>query len=193
MRGKDSEKFIQFEDESEIIELEDVELSYAFGEARPRVMAPSQLATFTSLVETGGTAVEPKKDVLLEILDVVTKFENLPVSGVMKSLGTLTTNPYLSVSDGAVETIDEQAMTNWLESGVFAAIKDTYEGDKKHKVSVVDISMSLIDDKTASVQYHIEDKLPSGRVLTGTSAVILVKRRGKGWQIAVHCQHPLAQ
>lgn len=177
-------------DESNFVELEDASLSYAFGEARPR----GGMASFGQRPFSLGQHVEAlnvlRPDDRADIEKLILSFEQLLPADVPGSFGTLTTSPYLSISEGQVETIDRSALDRWLGSQAFKNIEQAYEGNSRHEIKLSSSTVTLIDPSTASVTYTIVDKLPSGRTLTGTSAVIAVKQQGR-WQIAVHCQHPV--
>lgn len=184
---KDNTNFV---DDSNFIDLQDVALSYSFGEARPvRPGASFKLSTFSPGQHVDALSETDPSD-RSEIEALVLAFESLQPTDVEGSLGKLTTSPYQSINNGQVQTIDAQALSEWVSSAEYREIQQAYEGATSHDIKLVGFNVTLIDRSTGSVIYTISERLPSGRVMNGTSSVIVVKNGGR-WQIAVHCQHPI--
>jgi hypothetical protein len=180
--GKESTIEVSFKDESTRVELEEVHLSFSYGEARPR-----RMGTLAFLA----AAVPKSKDEELEAVhQVILSYETLPADKVEASLGDLTTDPYTSIADGLVNVIDMAAIRAWHASPDFANIKQKYHGSQPHAVGITNFQASIIDESTASVNYSIVEELPDGSKVYGSSAAVLIKGTDGRWKIAVHCQHP---
>jgi hypothetical protein len=177
-------------DDSTFIDLEDISLSYSFGEARPRRDALSFKASTWSAGQHLENLSSKQPSDQADIEALIMAFENLQPVDVTASLGTLTTSPYQSISNGQIQTIDAQALNAWVSSQEYGDIQQTYEGGVPHEIKLIGFNVTFIDASTASVSYTISDRLPSGRVLSGTSCAIVIKDQNR-WQIAVHCQHPV--
>ncbi|MBI5255719.1 MAG: hypothetical protein HY855_04415 [Burkholderiales bacterium] len=183
----DATRSLKIEDVSLDVELEEVQFSYSFGEARPgRGGAALAGATAQQRIQSAATDFEA----MHSIRAVVEAYESLLPSDVKASFGLLTTAPYTSISGGVAETIDGPALDAWIQSPAFAAAISTYSGNQKHNVQLVRFDAVLIDESTASVQYVIRDEVAAGNVQYAASAAVLIKDVDT-WRIAVHMQHPL--
>ena len=178
---------MKIEDVSLDVELEAVQFSYSFGEARPR-RGGGALAGVSAQQRIQSVATD--FEAMYAIRKVVEAYESLLPSDVKASYGILTTAPYTSISDGVSETVDGAALDAWMQSAAFSTAVSIYSGNQKHNVQLVRFDVVLIDESTASVQYVIRDEITAGNVLYATSAAVLI-RDVDTWRISVHMQHPL--
>lgn len=176
-----------FEDLAIEVNLDRRERSYSFGE--PRV-GGGFLAANAAIANPGAgfSAASNKLAAVVfssgdkaAIRAVLDAFEKIPLNQVATTHGQYTLDPYTVVQDGTLAVIGQaeaQDLTNSATSGAFAAAAAS-------PANIVEINISFTDERTASVQYSIEQ---DGH--HALCAAILV-RTGADWKIAVYCQHPL--
>ena len=169
------------------IEMEKVQFSYSFGEARPR-RGGAALAAGNPQQQIQAVALD--YDAITAIQDLILKFESLLPTDVKASYGVLTTAPYTSISNGVAEVIDGPALDSWIASPSFSAAIATYNGNQPHQINLIRFDAILIDELTASAQYVLREEISPGNVQFATAAVIAVKD-SDGWKITTHLQHPV--
>jgi hypothetical protein len=164
--------------------LERRERSYSFGE--PRV---GSYATRDDKSAPTPTELENRiknLDFLIAdrkaIRSVIENFENLQPNDVLAAHGQITTDPYISIAEGEMTSVDQAVLTNWLNSNVFGEVSGEFGG----ALDFLSLNVVLIDESTATATYSIAQA-----DLVGTSAVVLTKGSDGQWRIAVHCQHPI--
>lgn len=201
----------EIEDIAFDIQLQRKERSYAFGEARSAgalafhqeltldagFTTNSPLINTLTLIDTPVTSVKESEgqlsnkslktengnDEVISIRNLVVQFENLKSSEVVEQHGKITLTEYTSISNGQVNIINLETLKKWVASQEFISLDKIHGSDK---IDFVNFDVSLIDGKTASVNYSI---FQSNTI--AQSAIIAVKDTDNIWKVAVHCQHPV--
>jgi hypothetical protein len=161
--------------------LDERERSYSFGEPRFAAIsrAPAGLtANFAATVQPRLERIQTATDDMTEVRTLVADFENLPADKVVQSQGTLTTDPYVSIAEGKISSATKASVEQWAQQHPNVGQRDP--------VHFNTLQILMIDERTASVQYHIEE---GGKV--AASALIAIKGDDDKWRVAVHCQHPV--
>jgi hypothetical protein len=159
--------------------LDERERSYSFGEPRFAAITGKPGLNFATAVQPRLDKILTATDDMTEVRKLVADFENLPPDKAVQSHGVLTTDPYVSIAEGKISSATKASVEQWTQQHPNVGHRDP--------VHFNTLQIAMIDERTASVQYHIEE---GGKV--AASAVIVVKGSDDKWRVAVHCQHPVA-
>jgi len=172
------------------VTLERRERSYSFGEPR---MAHYGGRAAKQAINPKDTLERIRRlgtmyDEQLAIRDVIVAFERLSPDQVVEAHGKLTTDPYISVSEGVTNTVDIKRLREWVEGRAFEAIRKAFGNTDPELAELTQLSITMVDEATAAVTYTMlygKERMP------GTSSVIVTRADDGGWRIAVHTPHPV--
>jgi hypothetical protein len=201
MRGSRSteDASVKFEDVSLEVKIERRERSFSCGEPRMRPLAAGDdqkagPAVFSAQgVNKRQGAIKSSLSDVTAIRQLIEEYERLPPDQVQQSLGRLTTSPYTSIANGIAMVVDDAAMKKWASSSYFTEALTAYNKARNSvsDVSIEEINVLLIDERTGSVQYRTREVVSGGATAYGSSAAVVVKGDDDTWRIAVVCEHPL--
>jgi hypothetical protein len=172
---------VDFEDQSIEVDLENLDFSYSYGESR------STRGRQQGFLEIPAPSSDSES--ISAALSVVTKFEALSIKEALELHGIITSDPYVSVADGVIKSINREELEKWYNSDDFKAIQEKYEGEQPHQIDIIEFSATQTDSRTISVHYKIQDVAPSGLKLFGSSSAILGLDVSGNWKILVYAEH----
>lgn len=170
------------------VHLEKSNRSYSFGEARPRKFARDAISAGVD----ADALLDRLNKIRLQsapieaITDIIQKFESMSPDEALKAHGQITTETYVSVSNGQTDMIDKADLAEHIDSGILEQTM-AFATSRGQADRVQNLSVTMIDERTATVIYQVR----TGDFVGQSSATVIDD--GEGWKIAVHAGHPYTQ